>query len=170
MFPFAGRIRVSSNGRGIAPLIDSHPEPFPRNEIREIAQRLLDISGPQDHPGIEGTLDDESLADLARSLYRMRRRRDTWFAGSLFGDPTWDILLDLFSNTVLGRKVSVTSACRACIKPVSTGLRWLQALEREGLIRRTRDEDDQRVMIVTMTDAGMAAMRQCLSEAYRGLR
>ena len=33
---------------------------------------------------------------LARTLYAERRRRDRTFPVDIFGEPSWDILLDLF--------------------------------------------------------------------------
>ena len=49
----------------------------------------------------------------ARAAYATRRRRSTIFGDSeLFGEPAWDILLDLYIAHVEDTPVSVSSCCR----------------------------------------------------------
>ncbi|MGM3253246.1 hypothetical protein ACS22W_25800, partial [Escherichia coli] len=48
---------------------------------------------PEDHP---------YWLELARRTYADRRRRDKLFQPGLFGEPAWDILLDLFISAKEG--------------------------------------------------------------------
>ncbi len=51
-------------------------------------------------------------AEFARESYATRRRRSRIFQNNeLFGEPAWDILLDLYIAHVEKKSVSVSSAC-----------------------------------------------------------
>jgi hypothetical protein len=98
---------------------------------------------------------------LARQAYAQRRRRETIFGNSdLFGEPAWDILLDLFIAQAEGKPVSVSSACIGSAAPATTGLRWLGVLADEGLVLRENDPEDHRRVLVRLSPAGRAAMEQ----------
>jgi hypothetical protein len=107
-----------------------------------------------------------SALALARHAYAMRRQRAAIFGTSdLFGEPAWDILLDLYIAQAEGKPVSVSSACIGSASPPTTGLRWLAVLTERGLIARTADEQDHRRIMVHLTERGMAAMEQFLALA-----
>lgn len=98
-------------------------------------------------------------AELAREIYATRRRRSAIFGDpELFGEPAWDILLDLYVAHAEGKPVSVSSACIGSAAPPTTGLRWLGVLAEHDLILREHDPDDQRRVLVGLTEAGLAAM------------
>lgn len=92
---------------------------------------------------------------LARSLYAERRRRDRTFPTDIFGEPSWDILLDLFVARGEGRRVPTTSACIGAHVPPTTALRWLRLLEGHGMIEREEDERDGRRTFVRLSTKGM---------------
>lgn len=96
---------------------------------------------------------------LARKAYALRRKRAAIFGNpELFGEPAWDILLDLFIAHGEGKSVSVSSACIGSAAPATTGLRWLGVLAEEGLIVRENDPQDNRRVLVRLTAEGLAAM------------
>jgi hypothetical protein len=98
---------------------------------------------------------------LARQAYAQRRRRETIFGNpDLFGEPAWDILLDLFIAQGEGKPVSVSSACIGSAAPATTGLRWLGVLADEGLVLRENDPEDHRRVLVRLSPTGLAAMEQ----------
>jgi hypothetical protein len=66
------------------------------------------------------------------------------FLTELFGEPAWDILLDLFISAKQGKRVSVSSACIGAAVPTTTALRWLAVLESRGHIVREDDPADAR--------------------------
>lgn len=107
------------------------------------------------------------LIERAERLYRERRRRDARLGGTaeLFGEPSWDMLLDLFIAQGRARPVSVSSACIASSTPQSTALRYVGLLEREGLIRRAKDPQDGRRQYLELTDVGFSSMQAYLAEA-----
>jgi DNA-binding transcriptional ArsR family regulator len=97
-----------------------------------------------------------NAADLARHLYRQRRRREQYFSAKLFGEPGWDLLLDLYIARCEGKKRSTKSACIGSGVAQTTALRWLERLEKEGLILRWRDVHDERQTLISLTDEAFA--------------
>lgn len=97
--------------------------------------------------------------ELARSTYRARRLRESIFKDpDLFGEPAWDILLDLANAAFAGERVSVSSACLGATVPSTTGLRWLSILEGKGLVEREDDLLDGRRTYVRLTRKGLSRM------------
>lgn len=79
--------------------------------------------------------DDANLGDLARKVYAGRRRREALpGTAGLFGEPAWDIMLDLFVAARESRRVSLANACAAAVVPEASALRWIAILERRGVI------------------------------------
>ncbi|QIQ86159.1 winged helix DNA-binding protein [Erythrobacter sp.] len=98
-------------------------------------------------------------AVLARKTYAARRRRGAIFGDEeIFGEPAWDILLDLYIAHVERKPVSVSSACIGSAAPPTTGLRWLGVLADRGLVAREHDPEDQRRVLVRLTESGLEAM------------
>lgn len=97
---------------------------------------------------------------LAVSLYALRRKRDAVAdRKGLFGEPGWDILLDLFIAEKRRSELQVSSVCLDASVPSTTILRWIARLERDGLIYRIADNSDARRRYVRLTDDGRALMQ-----------
>lgn len=102
--------------------------------------------------------------DLALKAYRDRRRRTEVFGDdTLFGEPAWDILLDLFAAGERGKRVAVTSACIGSGVPSTTALRWLNVLEARGLVEREEDLSDARRSFVRLTGKARMLMAEYFS-------
>jgi DNA-binding MarR family transcriptional regulator len=95
----------------------------------------------------------------ARFEIRARAARAQFFKASLFSDPAWDILLELFAAEQEGRRVSISAAGLTAEIPLTTALRWINALEREDLVERAADPTDARRTFLQMTGKGLRAMR-----------
>jgi DNA-binding MarR family transcriptional regulator len=99
--------------------------------------------------------------ERAKRHYRNRRRRELAFKNSnLFGEPAWDMLVDLFIANEEGNSISVSSLCIAAVVPGTTALRWIAILEQENLIKRTPDPNDQRRVFLSLTDTGNTSMKK----------
>ena len=111
-------------------------------------------------------LDPQSIARhtaIARAVYACRRRRHKFLPADLFGEPTWDILLDLYIAEREERRVPTTSACIGAHVPPTTALRWLRILEARGLVEREDDGRDGRRTFVRLTQNGLMAVDATLS-------
>ena len=105
----------------------------------------------------------------AKLMYAARRDRDIFFDPDLFGEPAWDILLDLYIAAVEGRQISVSSSAMGARAPLTTGLRWIAALVERGLAVRTHNALDQRVTYVALSDTGKVAIEAFLDRYIQHL-
>ena len=115
---------------------------------------------------------DAELASLqlAVSLYDLRRKRDAAAERKgLFGEPGWDILLDLYIAEQRRAVLQVFSVCIDASVPSTTILRWIARLEREELIYRVADTTDARRRYVRLTDAGRDLMRSVFRAIGRSI-
>lgn len=109
-----------------------------------------------------GQRESKSLV-LARALYTERRRRDRIFPSEIFGEPSWDIPLDLFIAAREKRRVPTTSACIGAHVPPTTALRWLRVLEDKGLVEREEDQRDGRRTFVRLSRHGLNLVENFLA-------
>lgn len=96
----------------------------------------------------------------ARSLLRARARRRDYFEPSIFSEPAWDILLELFVAYAAQRRIQVSAVGAAALIPQTTMLRWLRALDDRELIERADDPCDARRTYVSISEKGAMAMMQ----------
>lgn len=143
--------------------------------LSEIADRLNELAATIRQsdgslpPGLATRANGRArFLDLARLLYDMRRRRMASFGDAeLFGEPAWDILLDLYIAHASGNPVSITSACIGAAVPATTALRHLGQLHDEGLIVRENDPRDQRRTHVRLSELGIQRMETYFAEIDR---
>ena len=108
---------------------------------------------------------DDKLRTVAGWLYSERIYRSAQFNPALFGEPAWDMLLDLFIQKIDGRRVATTSLCLGANVPQTTALRYIALLEEQGLVLRYTPPDDRRLALIDYTPDGYKRMRQYLSLA-----
>jgi len=101
---------------------------------------------------------------LVRRIVRQRQLRARFFDGDLFGDPAWDMLLDLTAARAEHSRVSVTSLCIASGVPPTTALRWIAQMTEAGLFQRVEDETDRRRAFIALTDRAADAMARYFAE------
>ena len=127
------------------------------------ALRSIDPKGKSDFIALNH-VDTQTLAATARRLIVERRLRDRLLnIPALFGEPAWDILLDLFVAYVDEKPVSTSDACISSTAPATTGLRYLKALEDQQMIEWVRHQSDGRVVYIRLTDPAVAQMTHLLS-------
>jgi DNA-binding MarR family transcriptional regulator len=96
--------------------------------------------------GVGGGVRDKTM--LARTIVAGRRRRSQIFPRVRFGEPSWDMILELYLASCDGQGLDVTSLCQASGAPQTTALRYVEMLERQGLITREPDRADGRRIFV----------------------
>jgi hypothetical protein len=125
---------------------------------------------PEDEPGqrlVRATRPPLPDPRLVRQIIRQRQLRARFFDGDLFGDPAWDMLLDLTAARAEHTRVSVTSLCIASGVPPTTALRWIAQMTEAGLLERIEDEIDKRRAFITLTDKAADAMARYFAELGR---
>ncbi|MEY4160998.1 MAG: hypothetical protein RLZZ136_1619 [Pseudomonadota bacterium] len=119
-------------------------------------------------PNGSGQLDHLIL--LARHVHAFRQKRGYIFGSNdLFGEPAWDILLDLFIAACEGKTVSISSACIGAGVPTTTALRWINTLEARGMVVRDNDPDDARRVFLRLKGETKRRMERYLTSVYPAL-
>ncbi len=135
----------------------------------DVAQRLQAMG--QELLGLATRLQEDKRqarepAELATKLFERRRARSRYFPDELFGEPGWDILLDLYIASLQDRPVSTSDPGLAAGVPSTTALRWLKSLEAGGFIYRVPDRSDGRRSFVHLTHQGEQAMERYLGSIF----
>lgn len=102
---------------------------------------------------------------IAITWIAARRARNRIFDASLFADPAWDILLNLYVCCAEGRLETVSDACVASRVPATTALRWIGILESRNFVNRARDPKDKRRVFLSLTREGLSKMDEALDAA-----
>lgn len=148
-------------------------------ELRRLARELTRLVNQREgqelmfrfqHEDETTFADPDVLARLAAVLIRIRSIRSSYLPEDLFGEPGWDLLLDLYVHRRRGKRISVTSACTAAGVPPTTALRWIGDLVDRGFIEREDDKADRRRALLSLTDAGERDVTRALVKAFEILR
>lgn len=108
--------------------------------------------------------DSYLLGEKARLIYDQRKQRTKFVPVSLLAEPAWDMLLELFQQYAGKARVSTNSLCIASGSPATTALRYINELEKCGLIERSEAVHDKRVTFVELTKKGVLAVGSYLAE------
>jgi len=104
--------------------------------------------------------------DNARATMRRRiLRRQLIGAEELFGEPAWEMLIDLFIHEGEGKPLSTSDLCVTSTIPMSSALRLVQKLCDAGLVDRYPDLMDARRCFVRLQPATSHRLRAYFSEA-----
>ena len=80
----------------------------------------------------------------------------------IFGEPAWDMLLDLYIALYEDKSVTVSNACLSSGTATTTGLRWVATLAERGLVERIPDPKDGRRFFVRLTAEAAALVERSL--------
>lgn len=115
-------------------------------------------------PNKRRSLQHSDEVKVLRNAIKIRKRREDYFGADLFGEPAWDMLLDLYLSELQGRRVSISSLTIASNVPATTALRWIQKLIDVGLLQKKADPLDARRYWASLTERGTQKMRMFLAE------
>ena len=110
-----------------------------------------------------------SFTERAKRNLSNRHKRVEIFGKAMFGEPAWDVMLILY----IERKEQSYTIARLTERagaPATTVLRWLDHMEREGLVRRLEHPTDARALFVELTDYGEQMMDSYFSETLTAER
>lgn len=108
-----------------------------------------------------------ALLTLAEEEYRNRGSRVSFLDRELFGEPAWDILLDLYIARLSSKRLPLTSLAIGSRVPYTTAHRWMVLLESRGLIERDHSGEDKRVKYVSLSNAGQVAMDRYFDQVWK---
>jgi hypothetical protein len=126
--------------------LTSQPDLIPINVALPLSvlEQLLASGSPT--TGDEGTV----RLKLAKYILGARRRRLKTLPAIRFGEPSWDMILDLYIATVEERRVDMSGLCLASGVAPTTAVRYVEMLVTEKLIGRVADAHDGRRTYVMM--------------------
>lgn len=96
-----------------------------------------------------------SVENARATIRRRLLRRQLLDAPDLFGEPAWDMILDLFVHGGEGRPIAMSSVCVSAGIPFSSAMRLVQKLCDAGILRRVPDIfDGRRINLSIAPDVG----------------
>lgn len=116
---------------------------------REVLRRLARIEAE-----LRGVIDRKAIASdfyhTMRKVIALRERLLPAFPV----DPAWKILMTLAQTPAGSDKSSGTSIAYGAEVPLTTALRYIAALELEGIVARSPHPDDRRQVVIALTEEG----------------
>lgn len=148
-------------------------------EMRSLSQSLLKLADAMDqdwspassrtryHWVTRAGRIERNAIELAKTAIRIQelgRRRERYIPAEMLGEPSWQMLLELFIQFAGGAKVSTKSLCIISGCPDTTALRQIDQLEAAGLAKRSQSQEDKRVTLVELTREGVIAVGSALND------
>jgi len=109
--------------------------------------------------------DDSDTAGRVGRILKLRTSRRRIFDAELFGEPAWDMLLQLYDAQLRGRTHCIADLCAASGIPPSAALRWIQCLVDGNWISKRCDPCDRQHVIVSLSPKGADAMQRFFSQS-----
>lgn len=114
-------------------------------------------------PGTPGSF--EASRENARATIRRRLlRRQLLGEPDLFGEPAWDMILDLFVHEEARKPMAMSSICVSAGIPFSSAMRLAQKLCDAGLLQRSPDTFDGRRINLRIAPAVAHRLRAYFAE------
>ena len=137
--------------------------------VKEItlAKRRVPASDP---PTKGNEVDARRMSGIVlRDLKELHRLRGEHLPTGMAIEASWEMLLDLYESEMRGEEVSLTGLGVSSGVPLTSAIRRIHELEKEGMIERLPDESDRRRAILCLTDGGRRAVEHFV-ESYLGSR
>lgn len=106
---------------------------------------------------------NEEAAQLASAILAFRRYRSLALSPDIFGEPAWELLLEVFVADAAGAPMTARIAAERSEIPPTVMSRWLRHLSAKDLVIGDGDGnvDDE----LTLSGSGMAAIEEVLLQA-----
>lgn len=135
-------------------------------EIRALAQRLHawadelagETAGPREMSAEDGQVLALAVAEAMQQVNSLR----TLIFDMPFGNPNWDVMLDLFVREATGRCVTLDHLALEGENLAATVHRCVEVLAARGLIERLPDRFDAHVEWLSLSPTGRQAMTELL--------
>lgn len=116
-------------------------------------------------PQQETAASQQWFIERATTLMKDRQLRKRFLPVDLFREPGWDMMIAIYIADSAGDPVNVKTLVAMVDGPATTSQRWIDHLDRLGLVSRTTDPFDRRRIEVSLTAAGRTAMEGYLRAA-----
>ena len=139
-----------------------------RNQAREI---WLSADSLERHFLTSGTIGRDARIDsndpgivkqnilaVEKTLDR-RRKRERAFPSDIFGEPSWEVLLNLYRSAMSGEEISITKASYMANCPPSSALRVIADLIERELVTKQKVTGGRKV-IVSISQLGIDSMNR----------
>lgn len=133
---------------------------------RSNAHRLKE--GAASHVNRVDIADRKILENAKLTVRRRILRRQLMGSPDLFGEPAWDMLIDLFIHECEGRSISASSLCTTTALSVSSAGRVLHKLCDAEIAYRTGDPNDGRRQFVRLAPDIFHIVRAYFAEGAEG--
>ena len=148
-------------------------------EVRALAHQLMSWadhlsaqgrSGPEFGRELTEEHRHDLILGLAVATREGRRLRGTIFTGVPLANPNWDVMLDLFIQEMNGFRTSLDHLALTGDLPAATIYESVDALTRLGLLERTPDRFDSRIVWLSLSVAGHQAMCDLFEQSAEFVR
>ena len=130
------------------------------DEIKQILHNLFVSQRTSESASINVTASDLRTLEMT-----LRRLRNEAFPSGYFSDFAWDILLELDKAARQERRYVVSDAGAEVGIPLTTAVRYIAKMERDGYIEREVDITDRRRTFVSLTEKGAQALNSTFDKA-----
>jgi len=139
-------------------------------DLKAVASLAGQIAGEmQDNAGAVPALGAANAEQLLRLIWQIQAVRREVFPEDHLPTASWEMLSELMSLELAGRRTSVGGLCLAASCPVTTALRRIEELVDMGLISKEQDPADARRQHVRLTSPGRTKMEQFLTRVSNEL-
>jgi DNA-binding MarR family transcriptional regulator len=144
-------------------------------EVRALAHQLMSWADQlSTGVGSDRELTEEDrhalTLGLAIALRESRRLRSELFGTVPLNNPTWDVLLDLFIQEMNGFRTSLDHLALTGDLPATTVYESIDVLARAGLVDRSTDRFDHRVMWLSLTVTGRQGLFDLFEQSAEFVR
>jgi DNA-binding MarR family transcriptional regulator len=122
------------------------------------AMRLLNILASSLAQDIHPMNDRAALVDAARRSITRRKLRTAIFPDAIFGEPAWDMLLELYARGSDNEPDVQNLLAELSGIPTTTAIRWMDYLEEQQLIRRDVHPFNGQHPVIRLTEKAKAIM------------
>ncbi|MEY4760785.1 MAG: hypothetical protein RLZZ200_641 [Pseudomonadota bacterium] len=132
-------------------------------ELKDVANLAGQIAGQMHgRDGAVPAMGAGNAEQLLRLIWQIQAVRKEVFPEDRLPTASWEMLSELMSLELAGRRTSVGGLCLAASCPVTTALRRIDELVEMGLIAKEQDPADARRQHVRLTSDGRVKMEQFL--------
>lgn len=128
------------------------------NEVRGLQSSFQQQS--KSGPSVENATSVPLTKDRILELIKVYGIKSKIFKESIFTDPVWNMLMELFKAHLIGERISVSTLHMISGTSSATASRRILDMEYAGLIERIPDENDRRRTYARLTDNSVDLLQQ----------